>query len=85
MRQNGILADTHDLSAYLQDAGESQHKSMQTLERFVKLERFIIEKIPDNTLHISYKQLNDNAVCNGIASSTEKNIRTLLYFMVIKG
>lgn len=85
MRQNGILADTLDISAYLQDNGENRHKALTKLESFSKLERFILEQIPDNTLHISYKQLNENAICNGIETSTEKNIRTLLYFLVVKG
>ncbi len=85
MRQDGILADTLDISAYLQDNGETERKSQTKLERFAKLERFILEQIPDNALHISYKQLNENAVCNGIGTSTEKNIKTLLYFLVVKG
>lgn len=85
MRQDGILADTHDLSAYLQDMGGTQKKSMLTLDRFAKLERYILEHIPDDSLRISYKQLNDNAVRDGIATSTEKSLRTLLYFLAVKG
>lgn len=85
MRQDGILADTLDISAYLKDMGETQRKSSMRLERFAKLERYIIEHIPYDALHISYKQLNDNAIRDGITSSTEKDIKTLLYFMVVKG
>lgn len=85
MRQDGILADTLDISAYLQDNGGTERKALTKLESFSKLERFILEQIPDKALHISYKQLNENAVCNGIENSTEKNIRTLLYFLVVKG
>lgn len=33
----------------------------------------------------TYKQLNDNAVHDGINTSTEKKIRTLLYFLAVKG
>lgn len=40
--------------------------------------------IPDESLHITYKQLNDNAVHDGINTSTEKKIRTLLYFLAVK-
>lgn len=36
-------------------------------------------------MQISCKQLNDNAVNNGITTSKEKDIRTLLYFLTIKG
>lgn len=85
MRQDGILADTLDISAFLQDNGETERKALTKLERFAKLERFILEQIPDDALHVSYKQLNDNAICNGIGTSTEKSIKTLLYFLVVKG
>ena len=85
MRQEGILADTKDISAYLNDAGESEHKSRRLLEQFAKLERYILNIIPDDVLRISCKQLNDNAQKEGIASAREKDIRTLLYFLTIKG
>ena len=85
MQQDGILADTKDISAYLQDIGDTSRKSIQKLEQFAKLERYIIEHIPDDALRISYKQLNDNAVHDGIDTANEKRIRTLLYFLVVKG
>ena len=85
MQQEGILADSKDISAYLQDAGDSERKSQILLERFAKLEQYILNHIPDGTLRISYKQLNENAVNDGINTSKEKDIRTLLYFLTIKG
>lgn len=85
MRQEGILADTKDISAYLQDAGESEKHSKQLLKRFTRLERYILEHIPDDVLRISYKQLNDEAQKEGITTATEKDIRTLLYFLTVKG
>ncbi len=84
MRQEGILADSKDISAYLMDAGDSERKSRMLLERFAKLERHILRNIPDDSLQISCKQLNEDAVNNGISTSKEKDIRTLLYFLVIK-
>ncbi len=85
MRQEGILADSKDISAYLNDAGESEHKSKRLLDRFTKLERYILGHISEETYRISYKQLNDNAQKEGIDTATEKDIRTLLYFLTIKG
>lgn len=85
MRQEGILADSRDISAYLSDAGESEHKSKRLLERFTRLERYILRHISADTFRISYKQLNDNAQKEGIDTATEKDIRTLLYFLTIKG
>ena len=85
MRQDGILADSKDISAYLQDAGDSERKSQMLLERFAKLEQYILKHIPDESLRISCKQLNENAVNDGINTSKEKDIRTLLYFLTVKG
>ena len=85
MRQEGILADSKDISAYLLDAGDSERKSQMLLERFAKLERYIFSHIPDESLRISYKQLNENAVNDGINTSKEKDIRTLLYFLTVEG
>ena len=85
MRQEGILADTKDLSAYLQDAGDSEVKSQKLLKHYAEIERYILSHIPDETWHISSKQLNENAVRDGILTSNEKDIRTLLFFLSVKG
>lgn len=85
MRQEGILADSKDISAFLNDDGESENKAKRLLERFMKLERYILGHIPDDSLRISYKQLNDDAHKEGVGSATEKDIHTLLYFLTVKG
>ena len=85
MRQEGILADSMDLSAYLLDTGDSERKSRLLLNRFAKLERYILEQIVDENLSISYKQFNENAQNANITTSTEKDIRTILYFQSING
>ena len=85
MRQEGILADSKDISAYLKDAGDSERKSRQLLEYFSKLEQYVLSRIPDESLHTSCRQLNDDALNFGITRSKEKDIRTLLYFLTVKG
>lgn len=85
MRQEGILADTKDISAYLQDVGDTSRKSHLLLDRFAKLEQYILKHISDDSWQISYKQLNENVMNDGIGASNEKDIRTLLYFLVVKG
>ena len=84
MRQEGILADSKDISAFLIDT-DSEKKSRVLLEKFTRLEQYILERIPNDSLKISCKQLNDDAVNDGISTSREKDIRTLLYFLTIKG
>lgn len=85
MRQEGILADSKDISAYLTDAGESENRSKRLLERFSKLENYILGHISGEGLRISCKQLNDNAQKDGVDTATEKDIRTLLYLLTVKG
>lgn len=85
MRQEGILADTKDISAYLNDSGESEIRSKRLLNRFTKLERYILSNIPDDVLRISSKQLNENAHNDGIVTTSEKDIRTLLNFLTVNG
>ena len=84
MRQEGILADSKDITAYILD-GENEKKSKSLLERFIRLEEFILKQFSSDVYKISCRQLNDNAVKDGISTATEKDIRTLLYFLSIKG
>lgn len=85
MRQEGILADSRDMSAYLKDTDTTERKSKMLLQRFAKLERYILEHMPDEVWHITSRQLNDQALKDGINTSIEKDIRTLLYFLSVKG
>lgn len=85
MRQDGILADSKDLSAYLLGAGDSERKAQQQLEHFSQLERYLLHRIPETGLSISCKQMNEDAIQAGVSTSKEKDIRTLLYFLVVKG
>lgn len=84
MRLAGILADSMDITAYLSEIGTNDRKSKKILDRYSKLERYILTHIPDDSLNITYKQLNDNALHDNV-DSTEKDIRTLLYFHILKG
>lgn len=86
MKQEGILADSKDISAYLHDEpGDNKRKAKNLLEDFAKIERYILNQIKDSSLQVSYKHLNDDAQKNGITISKEKDIRTLLYFLTVKG
>lgn len=85
MRQEGILADSKDITAYLPEAGKQEDKTLQQLERMAKLEHFFLQQLGDDVLRVSYKQLNDNANRNGISFSKEKDLRTLVNFLAVKG
>ena len=83
MRQDGLLADSQDMSAYILKA-DTQNKSLQILDRFAKLEDFIFEKLPSDGCTIDYKEWNEAALATGITSSSVKNLKTLLYYLTIK-
>lgn len=85
MRQEGILADSKDITAYLPDGDATGHRPTLLFERFARLEKYITRQIPDGGLSISCKQLNDDALNSGINTAKEKDIRTLLYFLTVKG
>lgn len=83
MREIGLLADSQDMSAYIHKS-DSINKSLLILEKFIKLENYLLSQLSDETESFNLKELNDNALNDGI-SSTIKNIRTILYFWTIKG
>lgn len=84
MRQEGLLDDTQDMSAFIL-ASDTENRSRQVLDRFAKLESFLLSKFAEESCEYSLKELNEAAIENGISSSSVKNIRTLLYFLTIKG
>lgn len=83
MRQEGLLEDHSDMSAYIYDS-DSQNKSTMVLDGFLKLERFILSKIMDDGASFGFKEMNEEAQNNGITTSSIKNIRTLLHYLTIK-
>ena len=44
MQQVGLLADTKDMSAFIRRS-DTENKIRQNLERFLRLERYIVEKM----------------------------------------
>ena len=84
MRQESLLADSMDMSAYIYKQ-DTQNRSMQTLDRFVKLERFLLDRIGEQKCGFTLKELNEAAQGGGISHSSVSNIRTVLYYLTIKG
>jgi len=83
MREEGILADHTDLTAYIHRT-ETQNRSMLTLRRFSRLEDFLIDHLPGGE-YINYKELNDLAIREGIRRATVKDIKTLVFYWTISG
>lgn len=83
MRQAGILNDDQDMTAYIQ-ASDSYNRSKLILERFLRLERFLLDQFTEETCTLNLKELNEAAQKSGITFSSVKNLRTLLFFFTIK-
>lgn len=83
MREDGLLADTKDMTAYIQKT-DTVNKSMLVLRRFQTLETFLLEYIDTDKLCMNYKELNEAALAGGIKSSTVNSIKTLFYYWTIR-
>lgn len=79
MRQEGILADTQDMQAFIDRANITR-----TLEEMLRLEKFLLEHLTADTTTINYKQFNTEAQKAGNTRCTVKTLRTLFHFLLVK-
>lgn len=80
MRQEGILADSHDMQAWIENAG-----TKRSLESALKLENYVHAKLVAGNVELNYKLFNEEAHENGLKFSTVKRIKTILNFLALKG
>ena len=83
MRQEGLLADSLDMSAYIL-ANDTENKSSLILDRFAKLEYYLLSQLTEDGCEFILKELNEQAHSEGITVSSVKNLRTLMYYLTIK-
>lgn len=83
MRQEGLLADAKDMSAYIY-ANDKENKSSLILNRFAKLENFLLSQLKEGECEFNLKELNEQALSEKIAASNVKNLRTLIFYHTIK-
>ena len=83
MREYGLLADSTDLTAYI-NRDDSQNKSNRVLGKFAKLEEFLLENIAESVESYNLKELNEAAINAGLHASSVHNINTILHFWTIK-
>ena len=80
MRQEGLLADTQDMQAFIDKANIAR-----SLEETLRLEQFLLERITTDTTLFNYKQLNAEAQQAGHSRCTVKTLRMLFHFLLVKG
>ena len=82
LREENILADAKDLTAFIKK-NESQNRSLQILEKYVLLEKFLLKQLTDDEEEFSIKELNELAEAEG-NYFTPNRFKTVLNFWVIK-
>ena len=83
LREEEMLEDHLDLAATI-DVSDSQNRSENTLKRFLRAEEFLLEHLPEDGC-INYKELNEEAVQNGIKNTSVKLFRTIVFYWTIAG
>lgn len=85
MREEGILANEKEMSVYVETGSLRNRTKNTVLNKYSALEGFLIQKLQESGIRINYKLTNEEALDEGIKSSTVSNLRLLLYFWIIKG
>lgn len=80
MRQEGILADSRDMQAWI-----AKSTTRRELDNTLRLEQFLLTHLSDENCELNYKQLNEEAQKVGLPFCTVRRIKTLLYFLTLKG
>lgn len=87
MKEIGLLADHTDMSAYILKS-DSQNKSLNILEKYIRLEGYLFEKIIEDKnkeyrTDYEYKELNDEAIDLNMSFSSIRKMKTIIYFWTI--
>lgn len=83
MREEKILADAKDLTAFIKK-GENKNRSLNLVEAFNKIERFLLPVLEEEEKDFHIKELNEEAERNGCDNVSISKIKTILNFWAIK-
>jgi hypothetical protein len=83
LRQEGILADSKDLNAYIKK-GENINRSMQIFESFSSIEKYMATIFEEQEATYHIKELNEEAEKIGCKNVTPNKIRMILNYWIIK-
>ena len=72
-----------DLTARL-DSTDNQNRSAMILKRFLRLEAYLMERLTGDE-PISYRIINDQAIRDGIRTSTIRQIKTIVLIWTLLG
>ena len=84
MRQDGLLADTQDMSATI-FRDDTARKSTNVLERFARAERLLVGRLSKVEGDLNLKELNDELSGGAGYANGVKNMRTVIRFWSSQG
>ena len=73
------------ISAIGNNAWITKSTTARELEQSLRLEKFILSQLKADVTILNYTEVNEAALREGIANSTVRRIKTLLYFLSLKG
>ena len=83
LREEGILADTKDITAYVgRDGSPSRSRTM--LKKYNEVERFLLKQVDDRPRTLDYKELNELAEVSGCSSVRLDMMKVILNFWSIR-
>lgn len=83
MKEEQILADTKDLNAFIK-SNDRKNSSLLIVERFAKIEHFILSQFDTVNPHFNVKELNEKAEKEGCTGVNLSKIKTVFNLWVIK-
>lgn len=83
LREENILANTKDLTAYILKT-DTENKSLNVLKKYAAMEQFLVGQLSGEGECINLKELNEKAVSSGVKNATVNAFKTVLYYWTIK-
>jgi ATP-dependent DNA helicase RecQ len=83
LREEKILGDAKDLSAYIK-RGEQLNRSLNIVESYSRIEKFLLPKIEETEITFHLKALNEEAEKEGCSDISINKLKTILNFWAIK-
>lgn len=83
LREEKILDDLKDLTAFVKQ-GENKNRSLDIVETFGKIEKFLLPYFDERPKAFNLKELNERIEANGCANVTPGKIKTIFNFWAIK-
>lgn len=83
LREEGILADTKDLTAFIKK-NDKRNQSLSIVKAYAQLEQFLLPLIEEQEQDFHLKKLNEQAEQEGCKNVNPLRIKTILNFWGIK-